>query len=80
MFNLPQDVTYSEEAAGDMSSFDPEEASFQSSFSKLGASDAGAADAFKSIPDVKLYASQEIARRSSEKPGVVSPAYADIAV
>lgn len=74
MFNLPQDLTYSEEgaASGDISSLDPEEAGFQSSFSKIGASDAGAADAFADIKDVKLFASKEISRRSQEKPGIVS--------
>lgn len=76
MFNLPQDLTYSEEGApsGDISSLDPEEAGFQSSFSKLGASDAGAAEAHADIKDVKLFASKEISRRSQEKPGVVSHA------
>lgn len=73
MFNLPQDLTYTEEAAsGDIASLDPEEAGFQSSFSKLGASDAGAVEAFKEITDVKSFASKEISRRSREKPGVVS--------
>lgn len=81
MFNLPQDLTYSGSAAdgvnsgtGDVSELDPEEAGFQSSFSKLGASESKARDPVADVPDAKRYASAEIGRLYREKQGQVQPA------
>jgi exportin-2 (importin alpha re-exporter) len=80
MFNLPQDLTYSGSGAdgalgtGDVSELDPEEASFQSSFSKLGASESRARDPVADVPDAKRYASAEIAKVYREKQAQVGPA------
>lgn len=75
LFTLPQDLTYANGAAGDdLNSLDPEEAGFQSSFSKLGASEKNTHDPVASIgADEKLYASKELARRSAGRPGVLGP-------
>ena len=74
LFTLPQDITYTNGDASqeDISSLDPEEAGFQSSFSRLGASEASTHDPVKEVGNEKLFASKEISRRSKEKPGVVS--------
>ena len=77
MFNLPQDLTYSGSAAttaGDVSELDPEEAGFQSAFSKLGASESKAHDPVADVPDAKRYASSEVARVYREKQALVQPA------
>ncbi|CAD6568832.1 MAG: importin-alpha export receptor [Tremellales sp. Tagirdzhanova-0007] len=72
LFTLPQDITYTNGDLGeDLAELDPEEAGFQSSFSKLGASEQAVHDSLKSISDERLYASKELARRSREKPGVM---------
>ena len=72
LFTLPQDITYTNGDFEDLSSLDPEEAGFQSSFSKLGASEKSVHDPVENVPDEKLFASKELARRSTETPGVVS--------
>ena len=73
LFTLPQDITYSNGDPGeDLAELDPEEAGFQSSFSKLGASEQAVHDPVKNVRDERLYASKELARRSREKPGLVS--------
>ena len=71
LFTLPQDITYSDGHGADLAELDPEEAGFQSSFSKLGASEQSVHDPVKSIEDERLYASRELAKRSRERPGVV---------
>lgn len=74
LFTLPQDVTWDKADGGeqDLSSLDPEEAGFQSSFSKLGASETARHDPVKEVgADEKLFASKELSRRSKEKPGMV---------
>ncbi|WVN85455.1 uncharacterized protein L203_100601 [Cryptococcus depauperatus CBS 7841] len=74
LFTLPQDLTYSNiEGTGDITELDPEEAGFQSSFAKLGASEKGVRDPTAGIGDTKTLAAKELARRSSEKPGVLGP-------
>jgi exportin-2 (importin alpha re-exporter) len=50
---------------------DPEEAGFQSSFSKLGASEKSVHDPVAQVGDAKVYASKEISNRSKERPAVV---------
>lgn len=78
MFNLPIDLTYSGASAGggvagaggDITDFDPEEG-FQSSFTKLGASESKTHDPVSDVQDPKRFASAELSRRSKEKPGVV---------
>ena len=73
IFTLPQDVTYSEDvdSVGRIDSLDPEETGFQSSFSKLGASEATVYSPVSQIKDEKEFASKEISARSAQKPGVV---------
>ncbi|ORX36025.1 Cse1-domain-containing protein [Kockovaella imperatae] len=73
LFTLPQDITYTngDGAQEDLSSLDPEEASFQSSFSRLGASESATHDPVSDVKDEKLFASKEISRRSKERPGVI---------
>lgn len=73
LFNLPQDLTYTSGTAEDLTALDPEEGGFQSSFSKLGASEAQVHDPVRSIPDTKKYASNQLALRSKERPGVLPP-------
>ncbi|KAK4688334.1 exportin-2 (importin alpha re-exporter), partial [Tremellales sp. Uapishka_1] len=72
LFTLPQDITYS--GGDDLTEFDPEATGFQSSFSKLGASEKQAHEptAVAAVADTKVFASQELARRSREKAGVIS--------
>lgn len=72
MFTLPQDITYSNpEGSGDITELDPEEAGFQSSFSKLGASEKTVRDPTAGVEDSKVFAAKELAKRSNEKPGMV---------
>lgn len=73
LFTLPQDLTYATGTSDDLTALDPEDAGFQSSFTKLGASERTAHDPIKGIPDTKKYASTELARRSKEHPGVLPP-------
>ncbi|TYJ56359.1 hypothetical protein B9479_002907 [Cryptococcus floricola] len=74
LFTLPQDITYTNpEGSGDITELDPEEAGFQSSFSKLGASEKSVNDPTANVGDTKLFAAKELARRSGEKPGVLGP-------
>lgn len=74
LFTLPQDITYSggNGAADDLLELDPEEAGFQSSFSKLGASEKAVHNPVAHVGDAKVYASKEISTRSKERAGVVS--------
>ena len=74
LFTLPQDITYSgaNGAKDDLLELDPEEAGFQSSFSKLGASEKAVHNPVAHVGDAKVYASREIGTRSKECPGVVS--------
>lgn len=70
LFNLPQDLTYNAATngtSGDLTELDPEESGFQSSFSKLGASESVVHDPFMRIPEAKRFASAEIARASRER-------------
>jgi len=74
LFTLPQDITYSggNGATDDLLELDPEEAGFQSSFSKLGASEKAVHNPVAHVGDAKVYASREISTRSKECSGVVS--------
>jgi len=73
LFTLPQDITYTngDTQAEDLAALDPEEGGFQSSFSKLGASEKTVHDPVKHIVDEKLYASKQLARRCREMQAVV---------
>jgi hypothetical protein len=73
LFTLPQDITYSggNGATDDLLELDPEEAGFQSSFSKLGASEKSVHDPVAQVGDAKVYASKEISTRAKERPAVV---------
>jgi len=70
LFTLPQDITYA--GTDDIDALDPEEAGFQSSFSKLGASEKSIHEPVGHVSDTKVYASKQIAARSAQRPGVVS--------
>jgi exportin-2 (importin alpha re-exporter) len=77
LFTLPQDITYTGgNAADDLLELDPEEAGFQSSFSKLGASEKSVHNPVAQVGDAKVYASREISTRSKERTSVVS--YPDV--
>jgi len=71
IFLLVQDLNTEEDAGIDQ--LDPEESTFQASFNKLGASEPAARDPVASIPDAKLYLSQQLAVTSDRHPGKVSP-------
>ncbi|WWD17783.1 hypothetical protein CI109_102225 [Kwoniella shandongensis] len=78
LFTLPQDITYTNpDGEGDLAELDPEETGFQSSFSKLGASEKSTRDPTAGIGDTKLFASGELAKRSAAKPGVLGPFIAE---
>ncbi|OCF31081.1 importin-alpha export receptor [Kwoniella heveanensis BCC8398] len=78
LFTLPQDITYTNPTVdGDLTELDPEEAGFQSSFSKLGASETSVRDPTGGVTDTKAFAAKELARRSAERPGVLSPLIAE---
>jgi hypothetical protein len=70
IFLLVQDLNTEEDAGIDQ--LDPEESTFQASFNKLGASEPAARDPVASIPDAKLYLSQQLAVTSDRHPGKVS--------
>ena len=72
LFTLPQDITYTNGTTDDLLELDPEDSGFQASFSKLGASERNVHDPLAGIGDEKMYASRALAKRSSERPGVVS--------
>ncbi|WWC58466.1 uncharacterized protein I303_101008 [Kwoniella dejecticola CBS 10117] len=72
LFTLPQDLTHAQTATGgDLTELDPEEAGFQSSFSRLGASESATRDLTPNIGDTKEYAAKELGKRSTEKPGIL---------
>jgi len=70
IFLLVQDLNTEEDASIDQ--LDPEESTFQASFNKLGASEPVARDPVASIPDAKLYLSQQLSATSNRHPGKVS--------
>ena len=74
LFTLPQDLTYTngDGLRGDLASLDSEESGFQSSFSRLGASEVSTHDPVKDVTDEKLFASNELSKRSTQRPAVVS--------
>ncbi|KAL1410407.1 importin-alpha export receptor [Vanrija albida] len=71
LFALPQDLTYAGQDA--LNELDPEDTGFQSSFSKLGASERQAHDPVRGVGNEKEFAASELARRSKERPGVLGP-------
>jgi hypothetical protein len=75
LFLLNQDL--SNKGPEDINELDFEDAGFQSSFSKLGASEAAIRrDPVADVADEKLFLSKEIAKRSAEKPQTVRhPSY-----
>lgn len=76
MFTLPQDITYTNGLDADIDSLDPDGtgagAGFQSSFSKIGASEKTVYSPVAHVADSKAYASKELARRSQASPGVLT--------
>jgi len=73
LFTLPQDITYSGANADDLTALDPEDTGFQSSFSKLGASERNTHDPVADVKDEKLYAAQQLSKASQSRPGVIGP-------
>ncbi|WVQ82556.1 hypothetical protein IAT38_004685 [Cryptococcus sp. DSM 104549] len=74
LFTLPQDITYTNPDAGaDLAELDPEDTGFQSSFSKLGASEKTVRDPAAGVGNTKEFASKELGMRSAAKPGVLGP-------
>jgi hypothetical protein len=69
VFMLPQDVKESE--GDNLEQLDPEETSFQASFSKLGASEPQFRDPLSAVPDAKRYLAAELAATSARHPGKV---------
>ncbi len=67
---LPQDVRGN--AVDSILQLDPEDSAFQSSFSKLGASENEAKDPVPEVADPQQYLSKQLAAKSASKPGVVS--------
>lgn len=70
LFLLVQDLNTEE--GDNIDQLDPEESSFQASFSKLGASEPATRDPLAQIPDAKLYLSSRLAETSRRHPGKVS--------
>ncbi|GHJ89066.1 hypothetical protein NliqN6_5468 [Naganishia liquefaciens] len=68
IFTLPQDLKTGE-GAEDLDNLDPEDTSFQASFSKLGASESTARDPVANVPDAKLFLSKQLAEASKRNPG-----------
>jgi hypothetical protein len=71
LFLLVQDLNTEEDA--DIDQLDPEESTFQASFSKLGASKPAARDPVVYVPDAKLYLGSQLSTTSRRHPGKVSP-------
>lgn len=69
IYALPQDFSTEHEGVEDI---DPEDSSFQASFSKLGASESTVRDPFADIADPKLYLSKQLSAISQRNPGKVS--------
>ena len=70
IFTLPQDLKTGE-GAEDLDNLDPEDTSFQASFSKLGASESTVRDPVANVPDAKLFLSKQLAEASKRNPGKV---------
>lgn len=77
LFLLPQDVT-ANDSVNAVDELDPEESSFQASFSRLGASEAVVRDPFASVADPKTLLAQEISATSARNPGVLQPMIATL--
>lgn len=69
LFLLVQDLGTEED--NNLDQLDPEESSFQASFSKLGASEPASRDPLAQIPDAKVYLSSRLAETSRRHPGKV---------
>jgi hypothetical protein len=70
IFTLPQDLTTGE-GAEDLDNLDPEDTTFQASFSKLGASESTVRDPVANVSDAKLFLSKQLAEASVRNPGKV---------
>ena len=68
LFLLVQDLNTEED---NLDQLDPEESSFQASFSKLGASEPASRDPLAQVPDAKVYLSSRLAETSRRHPGKV---------
>jgi exportin-2 (importin alpha re-exporter) len=73
LFTLPQDITYTGANGDDLNGLDHEDTGFQSSFSKLGASERNTHDPVASVTDTKMFAARELSQCSQKRPGVVGP-------
>jgi exportin-2 (importin alpha re-exporter) len=70
IFTLPQDLKTGE-GAEDLDNLDPEDTTFQASFSKLGASESTVRDPVANVADAKLFLSKQLAAASARNPGKV---------
>jgi exportin-2 (importin alpha re-exporter) len=71
VFTLPQDLQAGE-GTEDLDNLDPEETTFQASFSRLGASESTVRDPVANVPDAKMFLSKQLAAASARNPGKVS--------
>ncbi len=71
VFMLPQQFEDGNTEADGIEDLDPEEATFQASFSKLGASEGRPRDVLSDIADPKRYLSKSLAEASAKHPGKV---------
>ncbi|KAJ9111753.1 hypothetical protein QFC22_006412 [Naganishia vaughanmartiniae] len=71
VFTLPQDLKTGD-GTEDLDNLDPEETTFQASFSRLGASESTVRDPVANIPDAKLFLSKQLAAASTRNPGKFS--------
>ncbi|KAJ9118399.1 hypothetical protein QFC24_006228 [Naganishia onofrii] len=68
VFTLPQDLKAGE-GTEDLDNLDPEETTFQASFSRLGASESTVRDPVANVPDAKMFLSKQLAAASARNPG-----------
>lgn len=73
IFTKPQELR--SQGENHLDELDPEDSSFQASFSKLGASETFTRDPVATVTDPKAYLSKGLAKMGAQKPGVVSPSH-----
>ena len=72
MFLLPQDLKSNAVADDDVVVMDPDEGSYQASFSKLGASEPPKVDLVASVDDPRTLLAQQLGTAAASQPGIVS--------
>jgi exportin-2 (importin alpha re-exporter) len=71
MFLLPQDLKTQNGDEDDVQILDPEDISYQASFSKLGASETARADPFANVGEPRDLLRNQLVEASRARPGVV---------